>query len=87
MFALFYFYLKEILGLYFLLSIALTALFIRYVSTDAFVSLFGNNNGFGVLMATTIGIPLYACGSGIIPLLKQWLHYGNYAWDEAFSAL
>lgn len=63
-------------GLYFLLGIALTALFQRYVPTDAFVSLFGNNEGFGVLMAATIGVPLYACGGGTIPLLQQWLHDG-----------
>ena len=33
-------------GLYFLLGIILSALFQRYVPTDAFVSLFGNNEGF-----------------------------------------
>lgn len=60
-------------GLYFLFGIILSALFQRYVPTDAFVSLFGNNEGFGVLMAATIGVPLYACGGGTIPLLQQWL--------------
>jgi len=56
-------------GLYFLLGIVITALFQRYVPTDAFVSLFGSNEGFGVLMAATLGVPLYACGGGTIPLL------------------
>ena len=54
---------------YFLLGIALSALFQRYVPADAFVSLFGKNEGFGVLMASTIGVPLYVCGGGTIPLL------------------
>jgi len=63
-------------GLYFLLGIVITALFQRYVPNDAFVSLFGNNEGFGVLMAATLGVPLYACGGGTIPLLQQWLHDG-----------
>ena len=27
-------------------------------------------------MAATIGVPLYACGGGTIPLLIQWLHDG-----------
>lgn len=27
----------------------------------------------GVLMAATVGVPLYACGGGTIPLLQQWL--------------
>lgn len=33
--------------------------------------LFGEGQGFGVLMAATIGVPLYACGGGTIPLLMQ----------------
>ncbi|MFT4142978.1 MAG: permease [Mobilitalea sp.] len=61
---------------YFLLGIALSALFQRYVPTDAFAKLFGNNEGFGVLMAATIGVPLYMCGGGTIPLLQQWLYDG-----------
>lgn len=36
-------------------------------------NLFGENEGFGILMAATIGVPLYACGGGTIPLLIQWL--------------
>lgn len=35
--------------------------------------LFGKNENFGVLMAVTIGVPLYACGGEIIPLLIAWL--------------
>lgn len=63
-------------GLYFILGILLTAIFQRYVPTDAFASLFGENEGFGVLMAATLGVPLYACGGGTIPLLQQWLYDG-----------
>ena len=39
-------------------------------------ALFGGNEAFGVLMAATIGVPLYACGGGTIPLLQQWLWDG-----------
>ena len=63
-------------GGYFLLGIVLSALFQRYVPTDKFVALFGNNEGFGVLMAATIGVPLYACGGGTIHLLQEWLADG-----------
>ena len=35
--------------------------------------LFGGNEAWGVLMAATIGVPLYACGGGTIPLLQGWL--------------
>jgi uncharacterized membrane protein YraQ (UPF0718 family) len=63
-------------GLYFLAGIVLSALFQRYVPQDAFGKLFGSNKGFGVLMAATIGVPLYVCGGGTIPLLQQWLASG-----------
>ena len=62
-------------GLYFLLGVLLSALFQRYVSTEAMTALFGGNEALGVLMAATIGVPLYACG-GTIPLLQQWLWDG-----------
>ena len=64
-------------GLWFLLGIVLSALFQRYVPADSFAALFGKSNeGFGVLMAATIGVPLYACGGGTIPLLQAWLYDG-----------
>lgn len=63
-------------GGWFLLGIVLTALFMRYVPAEGFARLFGRRNGFGVLMAATIGVPLYACGGGTIPLLIQWLADG-----------
>ncbi len=64
-------------GLYFLLGVLLSALFQRYVPADKFAELFGKTNeGFGVLMAATIGVPLYACGGGTIPLIREWLAMG-----------
>lgn len=62
---------------YFLAGILLSALFQRYVPANGFAEIFGKRNeGFGVLMAATIGVPLYACGGGTIPLLQQWLVSG-----------
>ena len=63
-------------GLYFLLGVLLSALFQHYVPADKFAILFGKQEGFGVLMAATIGVPLYVCGGGTIPLLRQWLWDG-----------
>lgn len=63
-------------GWYFLAGIALSALFQRYVPADVMTGLFGGNEAFGVLMAATIGVPLYACGGGTIPLLQAWLMDG-----------
>ncbi|GHU78185.1 permease [Spirochaetia bacterium] len=63
-------------ALYFLIGVALSALFQRYVPPDAMAKLFGRNRGFGLLMAATIGVPLYVCGGGTIPLLMGWLQTG-----------
>ena len=63
-------------GPYFLIGILMSALFQRYVPADAMTSLFGGNEALGVLMAATVGVPLYACGGGTIPLLQQWLFDG-----------
>ncbi len=63
-------------GLYFLLGIVLTAFFQRYVPNEGFVSLFGKDKGMGVLMAATLGVPVYVCGGGTIPLLMDWLLRG-----------
>lgn len=63
-------------GVYFLIGILLSALFQRYVPSEQFAGLFGAHRGFGVLLAATIGVPLYACGGGTIPLLQEWLVSG-----------
>ncbi len=63
-------------GPMFLLGVVLSALFQRYVPAELVAGLFGDNKGFGVLMAATIGVPLYACGGGTIPLLQAWLADG-----------
>lgn len=63
-------------GVYFLTGIVLSALFQRYVPAEAMTTLFGGNEAFGVLMAATVGVPLYACGGGTIPLLQTWLAGG-----------
>lgn len=63
-------------GLYFLIGVALSAVFQRYIPAETMTALFGGNEAFGVLMAATIGVPLYACGGGTIPLLQQWLWDG-----------
>lgn len=60
-------------GGWFFMGIVLSALFQRYVPAEIMADLFGENQAFGVLMAATIGVPLYACGGGTIPLLQGWL--------------
>lgn len=62
-------------GPYFLIGILLAALFQRYVPTDAIDALFGRG-GLGVLVAATIGVPMYVCGGGNIPLIGLWMTQG-----------
>ncbi len=63
-------------GVYFLIGIVLSALFQMYVPQDLMTKLFGGNEAWGVLMAATIGVPLYVCGGGTIPILRSWLAGG-----------
>lgn len=63
-------------GGYFLFGVVLSALFQLYVPDEAFASLFGSQRGFGILLAATIGVPLYVCGGGTIPMLIGWLQSG-----------
>jgi uncharacterized membrane protein YraQ (UPF0718 family) len=63
-------------GPFFLLGVALSAVFQRYVPSEFTASLFGRHRYFGLLMAATIGVPLYVCGGGTIPLLVSWMGSG-----------
>ena len=75
-------YLKNVLrnikatGPYFLIGIILSSLFQIHIKEEMMINLFGGNEAFGVLMAATIGVPLYVCGGGTIPLLRSWLSSG-----------
>lgn len=63
-------------GPYILIGISLTALFEVFVPKDVFAFLFAGNKGFGVLLAAGLGVPMYLCGGGTIPLLAGWLGAG-----------
>ncbi len=61
---------------YFFVGILLTALFERYMPKMFFISIFGANRELGVLLAASLGVPVYVCGGGTIPLLRSWLDTG-----------
>lgn len=61
---------------YFLLGVLLTALYQRYIPSQWVSGLFGSNRGLGALMAAALGVPLYTCGGGTIPLISTWLAEG-----------
>jgi len=63
-------------GLYFLLGVMLAALFQTFVPSGAWADYFGGRSGAGVLLAATLGVPVYVCGGGTIPLLHSWMQNG-----------
>ncbi len=63
-------------GIYFVIGIILSAIFQIHVKEEMIIKLFGGNEAFGVLMAATIGVPLYVCGGGTIPLIRNFLSRG-----------
>lgn len=63
-------------GPYFLVGIIISVIFQIYVPNDIVANLFGKDNGYAILLAATIGVPLYVCGGGTIPLLQDWLNKG-----------
>ena len=60
----------------FIIGLTLASLFQRYVPPDIVAGLFGRHHGVGLLMAVSIGVPLYLCGGATIPLLISWMDYG-----------
>ena len=63
---------------YLLLGIVLSALFSRYVPPQFVARIFGTGarQGLGMLLATSLSVPLYACGGGVIPLIRAWMFAG-----------
>ena len=61
---------------YFLAGIFLAALFDLYFPRELAASAFGARRGLGPLIAASVGVPVYVCGGGTIPLLKAWLGMG-----------
>jgi hypothetical protein len=57
---------------YLLAGILLTALFDRWFPRDWMDWAFTRNRGLGVVIAASLGVPVYVCGGGTIPLLMAW---------------
>ena len=66
----------KVTGPAFIAGVSLSALFQQFVPAEAMAALFGSHRGFGLLMAATVGVPLYVCGGGTIPLLASWINSG-----------
>ena len=61
---------------YMFLGMVLTALFDRYFPPQIMNTLFIQNRGHGVLLMASLGVPVYLCGGGTVPLLGAWLEAG-----------
>jgi len=64
------------IGKYFLLGILIASLVQVLVSPEWVASLIGPGSRWSVLMAVAMGIPLYACGGGSIPIIEVLLRMG-----------
>jgi uncharacterized membrane protein YraQ (UPF0718 family) len=63
-------------GLYVVLGILLGAVVQVLVPGRWIVAMFGFAGWYQVLLAALLGVPLYACGGGVIPLVRAMLEQG-----------
>ncbi len=61
---------------YILIGVGIGAVIHNWIPEDWIVSLLGSNNLFGVILATVIGIPMYADIFGTIPIAEALLFKG-----------
>lgn len=66
----------EVTSQYLLIGILLTVILGQYIPTDFFIMLLGKDSPFAILASASIGVPLYMCGGGTIPLIRSWLETG-----------
>lgn len=66
----------EYVGFYLLLGVLLGSL-VEVAAPDSWLSyLFNRSRWFSVLAAAGLGVPLYACGGGVIPFIRALLEQG-----------
>jgi len=68
--------LTETIGLYFVTGVILAALLQTLVPHEWISSLLGTGHWYGVPLAGLLGVPLYACGGGAVPLMAGLLTLG-----------
>jgi len=68
--------LSKFIGKYFALGVFLAALVKTLIPPGWIMRMVGTHNPYSVLVAAAIGVPLYACGGGTIPIMKVMLTLG-----------
>lgn len=58
------------------IGILLAAMFQLYFPKGILEYFFRYNKGMGVLFSASLGVPVYYCGGGTIPLIKAWMAEG-----------
>ena len=66
----------EYVGFYLLLGVLLGSLVEVVVPSSWFSHIFSGSRWFSVLAAAGLGVPLYACGGGVIPFIRALLEQG-----------
>ena len=62
---------------YILIGVGIGAFIHNWIPEEWVVSLLGSNNPFGVILATVIGVPMYADIFGTIPIAEALLAKGD----------
>jgi uncharacterized protein len=66
----------EFVGFYVLLGVLLGAVIEVVVPGRWIMAVFGTGGWYQLLLAALLGVPLYACGGGVIPLLRGLMDQG-----------
>lgn len=64
------------IGKYFLLSLFIAAVVQAVLSPEWITRLLGTGSRFSILLAVALGIPLYACGGGSVPIIEVLMRMG-----------
>jgi uncharacterized membrane protein YraQ (UPF0718 family) len=68
--------LTETVGLYFVVGVILAALLQTMIPPEWTSSLLGTDRWYNVLLSGVLGVPLYACGGGAMPVVAELLAQG-----------
>lgn len=71
-----YFSSLQFIGFYFVIGVILGAITETFLPTEWASALFKNTHWSSVLFAALLGMPLYACGGGVIPLIRSLMEQG-----------
>ena len=66
----------EFVGFYVMLGVLLGAIIEVAVPGRWIMATFGGGGWYQVLLAALLGVPLYACGGGVIPLIRALIEQG-----------